>query len=134
MEKRVITEKSGRQGARNTEAALTTATLKRRVSMATEDSSNTSLTSQLTAEALTALTGRLVSHADGIENIAAQAMATDMRLAAQAIEHLWHPKEPADLFVNVYENVDAEPVLSSVPLREVIGDDAEEYDDCRRTL
>ena len=102
--------------------------------MATDDSSNTSLTSQLTAEALTALTGRLVSHADGIENIAAQGMATDMRLAAQAIEHLLHTKEPADLFVNVYENVDAEPVLSNVPLRDVIGDGAEEYDDCRRTL
>jgi hypothetical protein len=102
--------------------------------MATDDSSNTSLTSQLTVEALTALSGRLSDHADGIENLAAQAMATDMRLAAQAIEHLLHTKEPADLLVNVYENVDAEPVLSSVPLREVIGDDAEEYDDCRRTL
>ena len=102
--------------------------------MATDDPTNTSRSPQLTADALTALTCRLVTHADGIENIAAQSMATDMRLAAQAIEHLLHSKEPADLFVNVYENVDADPVLSNVPLREVIGDDAEEYDDCRRTL
>ena len=102
--------------------------------MATDQPTNTSPSPQLTAEALTALAGRLVSHADGIENIAAEGMATDMRLAAQAIEHLLHSKEPADLFVNVYENVDADPVLSNVPLREVIGDDAEEYDDCHRTL
>jgi hypothetical protein len=101
---------------------------------ATEDPINTSPSPQLTVEALAALTGRLVSNADGIENIAAQGMATDMRLAAQAIEHLLHTKEPADLFVNVYENVDAEPVLSNAPQREVIGDDAEEYEDCRQTL
>jgi len=59
--------------------------------MADTDSTNTRATSQLTAEALTALTGRLVSHADGIENIAAQGMAQDMRFAAQAIEHLKRP-------------------------------------------
>jgi hypothetical protein len=101
--------------------------------MATSDPNDTDQKA-LSLNDLVALAGRLVTHADGIENIAAQGMATDMRLAAQAIEHLLHTKEPADLFVNVYENVDAEPVLSNVPLREVIGDDAEEYDDCRRTL
>ena len=53
--------------------------------MADTDSTNTRATSQLTAEALTALSGRLVSHAEGIENIAARPMAEDMRLAAQAI-------------------------------------------------
>jgi hypothetical protein len=37
---------------------------------------------------LTALTKRLEDHADGIENVAARAMADDMRLAAQVIDQL----------------------------------------------
>ena len=37
---------------------------------------------------LTALTKRLDDHADGIENVAARAMADDMRLAAQVINRL----------------------------------------------
>ena len=37
---------------------------------------------------LAALTKRLESHADGIENLAARAMADDMRLAAQTINRL----------------------------------------------
>ena len=98
--------------------------------MATDDSSNTSLTSQLTAEALTALTGRLVSHAEGIENIAARPMAEDMRLAAQAIKHLM--SAPTDLFVDI--TGDDGTSRRNVPLREAIGDDAEEYEDCRQTL
>jgi hypothetical protein len=35
-----------------------------------------------------ALAKRLNDHADGIENVAAMPMASDMRLAAQAISHL----------------------------------------------
>ena len=61
--------------------------------MADNDSTNTSPLLQLTAEALTALTGRLVSHADGIENIAVQGMADDMRLAAHAIEMIGVDRE-----------------------------------------
>jgi hypothetical protein len=37
---------------------------------------------------LAALTKRLEDHADGIENVAAQPMATDMRLGAQVINRL----------------------------------------------
>jgi hypothetical protein len=37
---------------------------------------------------LAALTKRLEDHADGIENVAARAMADDMRLAAQIINRL----------------------------------------------
>jgi uncharacterized protein Yka (UPF0111/DUF47 family) len=37
---------------------------------------------------LAALTKRLERHADGIENLAARAMADDMRLAAQTINRL----------------------------------------------
>jgi hypothetical protein len=37
---------------------------------------------------LAALTKRLEDHADGIENLAAQPMAEDMRLAGQVINHL----------------------------------------------
>ena len=37
---------------------------------------------------LAALTKRLEDHADGIENLAARAMADDMRLAAQVINRL----------------------------------------------
>jgi hypothetical protein len=40
---------------------------------------------------LAALSARLIEHADSIENLAAQGMAEDMRLAAQAIEHLMRP-------------------------------------------
>ena len=57
---------------------------------------------------LAALSARLIEHADGIENIAARGMAHDMRLAAQAIEHLMRPtaedmpigKEPPE-FVSI---------------------------------
>jgi hypothetical protein len=37
---------------------------------------------------LAALTKRLEDHADGIENVAARAMADDMRLGAQVINRL----------------------------------------------
>ena len=97
--------------------------------MADNDSTNTSPLLQLTAEALTALTGRLVSHADGIENIAVQGMADDMRLAAHAIEHLMHP---TDILVDI--TGDDGISKHNVPLREAVGDDAEEYEDCRKTL
>ena len=98
--------------------------------MADNDSTNTSSAPQLTAEALTALTGRLVSHADGIENLAARGMADDMRLAAQAIEHLM--SAPTDLFVDL--TGDDGTSRRNVPLREAVGNDPEEYEDCRQTL
>jgi len=98
--------------------------------MADNDSTNTSSAPQLTAEALTALTGRLVSHADGIENLAARGMADDMRLAAQAIEHLM--SAPTDLFVDI--TGDGGTSRRNVPLREAVGNDPDEYEDCRQTL
>jgi hypothetical protein len=58
--------------------------------MATSDPNDTDQKT-LSLNDLVALTGRLVRHADGIQNIAAQGMADDMRLAAQAIEHLMRP-------------------------------------------
>jgi len=98
--------------------------------MADNDSTNTSPTRQLTGEALATLTDRLVTHADGIENIAAQGMADDMRLAAQAVSRLMNA--PADILVDI--RGDDGTSRRNVPLREAIGDDAEEYQDCRQTL
>ena len=93
---------------------------------ATEDDTNTSPTRQLTAAELSALCSRLVQHADGIENIAAD----DLRLAAQAIEQL--VARPADLLVDI-TGADGTS-RRNVPLREAIGNDPEEYEDCRTTL
>jgi len=167
---------------------------------ATEDDTNTSPTRQLTVGDITSLAGRLTQHADGIENIAAQGMAQDMRLAAQAIEHLMRPtaedmpigKEPPEfvsitsvkallnrlldhgqasgdealhhdietagrLIFTLWEIIERagikDPAIEStptdlyvdvmgddgtsrcnVPLREAIGNDPDEYEDCRQTL
>jgi hypothetical protein len=85
---------------------------------------------QLTPANLTALTKRLIEHADGIENLAAQTMADDLRLATRAIEHLMSTS--ADLLVDV--TGEDGTTKSNVPLREAIGSDQVEYLDCRTTL
>ncbi len=54
---------------------------------AKDDSTNPDPTPQTKVE-LVALAKRLDEHADGIENVAAKAMADDMRLAARAIDRL----------------------------------------------
>ena len=55
--------------------------------MATDDSTNTAVKTTPTGD-LTGLAARLAEHADGIENIAAREMATDMASAARAIDRL----------------------------------------------
>jgi hypothetical protein len=86
--------------------------------------------SQLTPTGLEALTRRLIAHADGIENMAARTMADDLRLATHVIEHL--VSAPADLLVDVTgEDGITKP---DVPLREAVGNDQVEYQDCRTTL
>jgi hypothetical protein len=56
--------------------------------MATEDLSNTSRPPQLTPAELSTLAGRLIDHADGIENITCAPLVADLRLASRAIEQL----------------------------------------------
>jgi hypothetical protein len=85
---------------------------------------------QLTPADMTALTRRLIKHAEGIENLAAQTMADDLRLATRVIEHLM--SAPADLLVDV--TAEDGTTKSNVPLREAIGSDQVEYLDCRTTL
>ena len=58
------------------------------MAQASDDSSNTIPTHQTKAADLTALAARLAEHADGIENMAAKAMADDMAAAARAIDKL----------------------------------------------
>jgi hypothetical protein len=86
--------------------------------------------SQLTPADMTALTKRLIKYAEGIENLAAQTMADDLRLATRVIEHLM--SAPADLLVDV--TAEDGTTKSNVPLREAIGSDQVEYLDCRTTL
>ena len=57
-------------------------------------------------------------------------MADDLRLAAQAIEQLMSTRD--DVLVDI--TGDDGISKRNVPLREAIGDDAEEYEDCRQTL
>src|SRR5262252_10351430 len=71
-------------GACDTEAALTTA--KKDPSPMAADHNTPSL--QLTHINLAALTKRLEDHAEGIDTLAARAMADDMRLAARVINRL----------------------------------------------
>jgi hypothetical protein len=85
---------------------------------------------QLTPTGLEDLTSRLITHADGIENMAARTMADDMRLATRVIEYLM--SAPSDLLVDVTgEDGITKP---NVPLREAVGNDHVEYLDCRTTL
>jgi hypothetical protein len=85
---------------------------------------------QLTPADLTTITKRLIEHADSIENLAAQMVADDLRLASRVIQHLM--SAPADLLVDV--TGEDGTTKSNVPLREAVGNDQLEYLDCHTTL
>jgi hypothetical protein len=122
-------EKSGRQGACNTKAALTTATLLRRVPIATEDSSNATAVPQMRPAELSALAKRLRNRAESMVLRDQPELQRDMRTAGDVIDGV---ARSSDLLVDV---TDSDGTVSrSIPLWEAVGDDEVDYQDCRATL
>jgi hypothetical protein len=113
----------------------------------------------MSLDELSTLARRLVDHADSIDNVTCGPLVADLWLASRAIgecdrlrseirraadstsdpvcrhhlrELLGEPLEPADLLVDVTDQ--GGTTRCSVPLREAVGDDEEEYEDCCKTL
>jgi hypothetical protein len=97
--------------------------------MVTEDSTSTSPTPQMKPAEMSALAARLRARADSILLRDQPEMQRDMQTAAIIIDGV---ARSSDLLVNVTD-VDGKVKLY-VPLWEAIGDDQEEYEDCRNTL
>jgi hypothetical protein len=97
--------------------------------MATQDSSNAIPVPQMSQAELSALAKRLRNRAESIVLRDLPEMQRDMRTAAGVIDGV---VRSSDLLVDI---TDIEGKVSrSVPLWEAIGDDEEEYEDCRNTL
>jgi hypothetical protein len=99
--------------------------------MATDQSTNTGPTRQLTPTELSALASRLRARANSVLYRDQPHQAADLRTAASLIEQLI---QPGDLLVDITDDGKASATRFGVPLREAIGDDEEEYEDCRKTL
>jgi hypothetical protein len=97
--------------------------------MATEYSSNATPVPQLSPAELSALAKRLRNRAESIVLRDQPEMQRDMRTAAIVIDGV---ARSSDLLVDITDT-DGK-VSRSVPLREAIGDDEAEYQDCRATL
>ncbi len=97
--------------------------------MATEDSSNATSVPQMSPAELSALAKRLRNRAESIVLRDLPEMQRDMRAAAGIIDGV---VRSSDLLVDITDT-DGK-VSRSVPLSDAIGDDQEEYDDCRATL
>src|SRR5258708_5909836 len=97
--------------------------------MASTDSTNATPVPQMSSAELSALATRLHNRAESIVLRDHPEMQRDMQTAAILIEGM---ARSSDLLVDV---TDADgKVNRSVPLWEAIGDDQEEYEDCRNTL
>jgi hypothetical protein len=97
--------------------------------MATKHSSNTPRASQMTPAELSALASHLRARADSIVLRDQPEMQRDMQTAATLIDGV---ARSSDLLVDITDT-DGK-TNRSVPLWEAIGDDREEYEDCRNTL
>lgn len=97
--------------------------------MASTKSSNTIPTPQMSPAELSALAKRLRNRAESIVLRDQPEMQRDMRTAASIVDGV---ARSSDLLVDITD-IDGK-VSRSVPLWEAIGDDQEEYSDCRATL
>ena len=97
--------------------------------MATEYSSNATAIPQMSAAELSALARRLRNRAQSIVLRDQPEMQRDMLSAANVIDGV---VRSSDLLVDITDT-DGK-VNRSVPLWEAIGDDRDEYNDCRATL
>ncbi len=97
--------------------------------MATEYSSNATSIPQMSPAELSALAKRLRNRAESIVLRDQPEMQRDMLSAAGVIDGV---VRSSDLLVDVTDTEGK--VNRSVPLWEAIGDDQEEYNDCRATL
>jgi hypothetical protein len=97
--------------------------------MATKYSSNTTAVPQMSPAELSALAKRLRNRAESIVLRDQPEMQRDMRTAARVIDGV---VRSSDLLVDITDT-DGK-VSRSVPLSDAIGDDQEEYNDCRATL
>jgi hypothetical protein len=97
--------------------------------MATQDSSNATLVPQMSPAELSALAKRLRNRAESILLRDQPEMQRDMQTAAGVVDGVARSSE---LLVDI---TDTDGKMNrSVPLREAIGDDEVEYQDCRATL
>ena len=97
--------------------------------MATQDSSNATFVPQMSPAELSALAKRLRNRAESIVLRDQPEMQRDMLTAAGIIDGV---ARSSDLLVDITD-MDGK-VSRSVLLWEAIGDDEEEYEDCRNTL
>ena len=97
--------------------------------MATQDSSNATAVPQMAPAELSALAKRLRNRAESIVLRDQPEMQRDMLTAAGVIDGV---VRSSDLLVDITD-IDGK-VSRSVPLSDAIGDDQEEYNDCRATL
>jgi hypothetical protein len=122
--------RSGRtDGLIHRRRGLTTANRKGLFTMATQDSSNATPVPQMSPAELSALAKRLRNRAESIVLRDQPEMQRDMRTAAGVI---YGVIRSSDLLVDITDTEGK--VNRSVPLWEAIGDDQEEYGDCRATL
>jgi hypothetical protein len=99
------------------------------MAQATDDSTNTTPTSQFTPEKMRGLAKRLRARAESVLLRHQPEQRRDLLAAAILVDVM---AQSSDLLVDI---TDADGKVSrSVPLWEVIGDDQEEYADCRNTL
>src|SRR5258707_807073 len=96
---------------------------------ATDQSTSTSVTSQMTSGELSALARRLRNRAESVVLRDQPEMQRDMQTAATLIDGV---ARSSDLLVDITDTEGK--VNRSVPLWEAIGDDEGEYQDCRATL
>ena len=100
------------------------------LTMATQKSTNTTPTRQMGPAEMSGLARRLQARADSVLLRDQPEQQSDMRAAARLIERLL--RTSTDILVNIVGEDGT--TKRSVPLREAIGDDDVEYDDCRKTL